>query len=195
MRIISLISIICIFAIMALLIFHSMRDGGSNSFELIAHGAGRAYKFSTVDNETLVVYRGFRRRNQSPRGSYVEGFFMDSGRRGMVLEEGFLAVRRREERTLTPEESRELMRLVREVERDAPEDKGFMFSGGIWYSTLRYNGVYYTVPFIAPLSSEPFPGVRSRSFFDDGVSMVDLLNKLIELSPFPVDISRPHGGS
>ena len=196
-RVLSAASIVCAFTAVALLIFHVIHDDGDNSFELIAHGtssaASRLYRFDKIDNETLVVYRGRIRQSQTSSGSYAEGLFMRPGRRGMVVEEGFFAVLRREERTLTPGESRELMRLVREVERDAPEDF-HIIHGGAWYAILRYNDSYYTAAVMAPIVTVSPPRIP-RAFFDSGVSAVELLNKLVELSPFPTDISIPHSGS
>ena len=189
----STISIVCVFAVILLLIFHGLRDEDSNNFKLIAHGASsnRVYRFDMIDSETLAVYHGRIRRNQTSGGLYADGFFMNSERRGMVLAEGFFAVLRREEITLTPEESKELMRLTKEVEMDAPEDAGFMIFGGeAWYAILRYNDAYYTVAFIAPTRSGSFPDMPHRPFSDDGATMIDLLNELSELSPFPVDIRR-----
>ena len=180
--IIATIIAVCLLAIATPMMLQDFNVAKNDGFELIIHGSGGvihdAYRFVKIDDETLVVYFGLR------RGANLREYGVEE----------FIRVARHEKKTLTPEESRELMRLVREVKEDAPKYDGFMVLGGAWYAILIYNGVYYTAPFAPPIASA-LPSATPRPLFDNGASMIDLMNKLVELSPLPVHMRRPHGGS
>ena len=168
-KIIAITTSLGLLLVALFLIVSSLTNDETNSFDLIINGrsANTTYWFSKVDNETLVVYFG---------GNSLAEYFDSNA--------PFMAIRR-EERVLTSQESMGLMRLVRTIEENSPNFDDVFVSGGVWIARLRYNDEYYSTPFFSNLSAVT----------EEGVVLVELVNKLSELSPFPIYIRNSPWGS